>query len=270
MIAALLQWMDIEQLFAVLVDSHQGHENVDLPMARPPAIPDQILLKKFVPAELYREAMQAGWMGVHALSFALRHRATQLQQIFHLSYQDVEPDLRQCLLESWQRARGQDVLPLFGFSPLGIYASSRRVGLCRAFDALSLAFCGQATSEIFCEPHAAEAFWLSIAGETQQAIMFRYYADLKNFSLYGEADLETMLGTFWKRYRIHSTEDLAQAMDYFGVRDVQELRDAGAADLRRKFLQLSLVHHPDRGGDDQNFVILQTHYQRLKHYLEAG
>jgi len=270
MLAALLQWMDTEQLFAVLLEQDHGSEDDSLPMARPPAVPDPSLLKKLVPADLYREAMQSGWMGMHALSFALRHRVTQLQLLFHLPYENVELALRQCLLESWQRRHGSEFLPIFGFSPLGIHSSWRRQGLCRAFDAFSIASCTHEAAPIFCAAHAAEDLSAHASGGSQQALMFRYYADLKNFSLYGEADLERMMGAFWKRYRVYSSDDLAQAMEYFGLRDGSELRNHGPGELRRKFLQLSLIHHPDRGGEGKDFIILQTHYHRLKHYLEAG
>jgi hypothetical protein len=269
MLTALLQWMDPEQLFAVLREQEAPNLEKAVPMARPPAIPDPILLKRLVPAELYRDAMQAGWMGMHALSFALRYRVTELQLIFHPTYDGVDKGLRQCLLESWQRLHGTTILPIFGFSPLGIHVTARPIGLCRAFDAISLWSCAQSTLDTFCETHAAEAFWIPSAAASQQAIMFRYYADLQNFTLYGEEDLKHMMGAFWKRYRAYTAEDLGLALEYFGLRDAQELRESGSAQLRQKFLQLSLIHHPDRGGEEKNFVLLQTHYQRLKIYLDA-
>jgi hypothetical protein len=270
MLAALLQWMDTEQLFAVLLEQDHACAPEPLPMARPPAVPDPSLLKKLVPEDLYRQAMQSGWIGMHALSFALRHRVTQLQLIFHLPYENVDLALRQCLLESWQRRHGSELLPIFGFSPLGVHSSRHRQGLCRAFDAFSIASCTEDSAPIFCTAHAAEDLSGHPAGGSQQALMFRYYADLKNFSQYGEVDLDRMIGAFWQRYRVYSADDLAEAMEYFGLRDAGELRKYGPTELRRKFLQLSLIHHPDRGGEDQAFVILQTHYHRLKHYLEVG
>jgi hypothetical protein len=269
MLTALLQWMDPEQLFAILRDGQPAGEPADLPMARPPALPDSILLKQLLPRELYRDLMQQGWMGMHALSFVLRHRVTELQLLFHLPYPDADVGLRQCLLESWQRLHGTELLPIFGFSPLGIHISKRAAGTCRAFDAYSIWSCAQPARPIFCESHAGEAFWIPSETASQQAVMFRYYADLKNFSLYGEDDLQRMLGAFWKRLRAFTAEDLDEALHYFGWQDARQLRDSGSDDLRRKFLQLSLIHHPDRGGDAGNFVLLQTHYQRLKQYLEA-
>jgi hypothetical protein len=269
MLTALLQWMDPDQLFAVLLDHKAAAPPNDLPLARPPAIPDQVLLKKLIPADLYRDAMQTGWMGMHALCFALRYRVTELQLLFHLNYPEVDQALRQELLESWQRMQGQDCLPIFGFSPLGIHVSARPRGICRAFDAISIWSCAAATDSIFCEAHAAEAFWIPADTGTQQAIMFRYYADQKNFSLYGEADLEQMMDAFWKRYQSYATEDMGEALEHFSLQDAQDLRAFGTAELRRRFLQLSMIHHPDRGGAEENFVRLQRHYQRLKLYLEA-
>lgn len=269
MLTALLRWMDPDQLFAVLLDQKPELPGSNLPLARPPAITDQVLLKKLIPADLYRDAMQAGWMGMHALSFALRYRVTELQLLFHLNYADVDHGLRQGLLESWERLQGRDDLPIFGFSPLGIHVSARPRGVCRAFDAISLWSCKEAAEDIFCEAHAAEAFWIPAAAASQQAIMFRYYADLQNFSLYGEADLEKMMGAFWKRYEAYAAEDMGAALECFSLTDAQDLRALGATELRRKFLQLSMIHHPDRGGAEDNFVRLQRHYQRLKLYLEA-
>lgn len=269
MLTALLRWMEPDQLFAVLLDQKPEGPGSDLPLARPPAIPDQVLLKQLIPADLYRDAMQAGWMGMHALSFALRYRVTELQLLFHLNYATVDHALREGLLDSWQRSQGLASLPIFGFSPLGIHVSARPRGICRAFDAISLWSCGASTDDIFCEAHTAEAFWIPAAAASQQAIMFRYYADLQNFALYGEADLEQMMGAFWKRYEAYAAEDIGAALEFFGLQDAQDLRAVGVTELRRKFLQLSLLHHPDRGGAAENFVRLQRHYQRLKLYLEA-
>lgn len=267
MLNELLHWIETEALFACLLQQPMtGHETTGLMLQRPTAIQDQKLLRQLLPTELYEAAMRAGWMGMHALSFALRHRVTELQLVFHGSAPGVDATRQEILRTSWDDPLSW---PLFGFSPLGIHVSRRRRGLCRAYDAMNLLACEAETSDIFCPQHEVEDFWKSDRG-SQQSIMYRYFALLENFQLYDEDDLQNMVNDFWQRYPIQNEARLAEALRFFGAGSTGDLRIWGVEGLRKKFLQLSLAHHPDRGGEAAVFVLLQEHYQRLKLCLGEG
>ncbi len=287
MLEGILKVLDAEQLWNCLIEELLSPSLLASPESsirdlvqgqtpRPPVMPDVVLLKKLVPPELYRQAMQGGWMGMHALSFALRHRVTQLQMIFHSAARQnsvaVDPGLRDHLKEMWRQMGFQAVWPVFGFSAIGVHAGLRADSCCRAYDAFAIAACAAETSELFCSAHASEAYWEIEKPTSNQAVMFAFYAQLNNFTLYEESDLDRMTKDFWssvQRFRTTAHGSLKEALQQFGWADEQELGRSDMTELRRRFLQLSLQHHPDRGGQDQAFILLQTHYRQLKSYLES-
>src|SRR6478735_8569362 len=115
MLTELLQWIDEAQVFACLLDYFPGDAagvaagtQAVQTRSRPPVITDQILLKRLVPPHLYREAMSSRWMGVHALSFALRHRVTKLQELFHQAEGPIA--------DAWRSLHGSTDWPILGFS----------------------------------------------------------------------------------------------------------------------------------------------------------
>jgi len=287
MLEGILKVLDAEQLWICLIEEllsprllmSPKPSIMDLVQSKtstPPVVPDIVLLKKLVPAELYKQAMQSGWMGLHALSFALRHRVTQLQMIFHSAARQssvtVDPVLRDHLKELWRQMGFQEVWPVFGFSAIGVHAGLRLDICCRAYDAFTIPECAVETTELFCTAHTWEAYWQIEKPTSNQAVMFAFYSQLNNFTLYEESDLDLMTKDFWssmQRFQPTPHGSLQEALQQFGWTDKQQLGRSDITELRRRFLQLSLQHHPDRGGQDQAFILLQTHYRQLKSYLES-
>ncbi len=294
MLSGILSVLETEQLFVTLVHWFFSQQNsaaltpAESPLLPhtelwyPPALADQTLLKQLIPSELYREAMQSGVTGIHALSFALRLRVTHLQLMFHAASLapvefgfgtvSLDQELKLHLIEMWQDLFQSESWPLFGFSAVGVHMGLRPKGICRAFDAHSLMHCNKAAQPLFCEHHQQEAFWVSTRLCSKQAIMFEYYALPENFRLYDEQELNRMSQDFWikmQRYRATQTLTLQAALQQFELENEGDLRHCGLPELRRRFLRLTLEHHPDRGGDPSSFIRLQSHYRQLKSFLDG-
>jgi len=69
----------------------------------------------------------------------------------------------------------------------------------------------------------------------------RYYTDLSHFRTTRE-EIEQMLAAFWRRF--DGTAAREEALAVLGLSP-----DVDAATVRRRYRQLALAHHPDRGGD---------------------
>lgn len=69
-----------------------------------------------------------------------------------------------------------------------------------------------------------------------------YYLDPQHLEHTTRADVESMLGRFWTR--LHADENRQQAL---AILDLREPVDFPA--IRRRYRQLVMEHHPDRGGD---------------------
>jgi hypothetical protein len=73
-----------------------------------------------------------------------------------------------------------------------------------------------------------------------------YYLDLDNLSQTTGEDVEELLRTFWKRYRVYGRKEEALAVLGLGPK-------ATGLEIRRRYRELSRVHHPDAGGDPEAF-----------------
>lgn len=77
-----------------------------------------------------------------------------------------------------------------------------------------------------------------------------FYLDLANLEDTSLADVEDLLGQFWTRY--FANEKRAQALQALGLAD-----SADSAEIENRFRALAMQHHPDRGGDAEEFQTLQ-------------
>lgn len=69
-----------------------------------------------------------------------------------------------------------------------------------------------------------------------------YYLDLDNLEATGKEEVEELLAAFWLRYASHDEREAA----------LKVLGLDGTADfpaIRRRYRELAMRHHPDRGGD---------------------
>jgi len=77
-----------------------------------------------------------------------------------------------------------------------------------------------------------------------------YYLDWRNLEDTSAEDVERLLGRFWTRY--YANERRADALAVLGLQDPVD-QDT----VVRRYRQLAMTWHPDRGGDTMRFQQLQ-------------
>lgn len=87
----------------------------------------------------------------------------------------------------------------------------------------------------------------------------RYYLDLSHLEDTDAAEVQRLLGTFWRRLR--GGEEQAAALQLFGLTAEQA---AMPGVLKRRFRQLVSEHHPDRGGDTARLQAI-NHAREILH-----
>lgn len=80
--------------------------------------------------------------------------------------------------------------------------------------------------------------------------MREFYLDLANLADTTAEDLERMLGAFWVSYYAGSRRSEALAALGLGA-------DADLETAQRRYRELAMSHHPDRGGDATRFQVIQ-------------
>ncbi len=84
-----------------------------------------------------------------------------------------------------------------------------------------------------------------------------YYGDLRQLATVTEADVRELLLAFWR--------DFAQSSQRRDALQVLGLEaDADAATVRRRYRELAMRHHPDRGGDKEKLQELNAAIKVLR------
>ncbi len=78
-----------------------------------------------------------------------------------------------------------------------------------------------------------------------------YYLDLKHLQETGAADVESMLAAFWTRLSRDNRRE--EALAILGLTD--PVADAA---IRRRYRELVMTHHPDRGGDKDRLQLINA------------
>ncbi|OOZ38653.1 hypothetical protein BOW53_14765 [Solemya pervernicosa gill symbiont] len=86
-----------------------------------------------------------------------------------------------------------------------------------------------------------------------------YYLDLQNFEASTE-EIDALIEGFWCRYA--AIDRRAEALAVLGL-EIDAERDA----IKRRYRQLAMQHHPDRGGDKAQLQMINAAMALLK---EAG
>ncbi|UXB10535.1 molecular chaperone [Aeromonas dhakensis] len=81
-----------------------------------------------------------------------------------------------------------------------------------------------------------------------------YYLDWQVFWQTDREEVEALLGSFWR-----ACEHRAEALTLFALP-----AGAGPDAIRRRWRELALQHHPDRGGDADTFIRLRWAWEHLK------
>lgn len=77
-----------------------------------------------------------------------------------------------------------------------------------------------------------------------------YYSDLDNLKQISADDVEQLLGAFWVRY--YANEQRTEALTVLGLCDPVEMDI-----ITKRYRELAMEHHPDRGGKHGQFQKLQ-------------
>lgn len=78
-----------------------------------------------------------------------------------------------------------------------------------------------------------------------------YYLDLANLDETGEAEVEALLTQFWLRYAANDAR--AEALAVLELQDPVE-----PAEIKLRYRQLAMQHHPDRGGDKEQLQAINA------------
>ena len=162
-----------------------------------------------------------------------------------------------------------DLLPLIGFSALGLHIKRQKYGRCRAFDRDLIATCRQEVEGTLCAHHSSEAWWLNSSSDNRstQAVMYQFYADPENFYCYSKRELEEINQKFWNKirsYREVNEDDIKRSLKVFGLLNQEDVLKLGVVGFRKLFLKKSLECHPDLGGTPDKFISLKKSFEVLK------
>ncbi|WP_053980312.1 DNA-J related domain-containing protein [Marinagarivorans algicola] len=84
-----------------------------------------------------------------------------------------------------------------------------------------------------------------------------FYGDLSVLEKATQASVYRLLAGFWRRYEAFVAADSAYAV--LGVEP-----DARWEVIQRAYRQLAAKHHPDKGGDPEQFLLVKAAYDQLK------
>jgi len=92
-------------------------------------------------------------------------------------------------------------------------------------------------------PHPGPGRRAMVAPEPLRA----YYLDPDELASTGAAEVDALLAAFWRRYHAHARKDWA-------LRELALDADAPREAIRKRYRELAMEHHPDRGGDAERFA----------------
>jgi len=90
-----------------------------------------------------------------------------------------------------------------------------------------------------------------------------YYLDWDNFQSTRESDVQDLLNDFW-HYYLSPDKNVSQAQRKQALRTLGFTEAPTSEQLKRTFRQMSFVHHPDKGGDNDVFLSIKRAYKILK------
>ena len=79
----------------------------------------------------------------------------------------------------------------------------------------------------------------------------RYYLDLSHLYQTGSAEVESLLNAFWQR--MAQTDQREEALQVLGL-----AAPVDDASIRRRYRELVMRHHPDRGGETARLQLLNA------------
>ena len=101
---------------------------------------------------------------------------------------------------------------------------------------------------------------LSSDSQTDLAELAAYYLDWQQLEAATRESVEQLLQSFWKRYV--EQDDLQLALEVLGVSDNDTYQH-----IRQRYRQLAMQHHPDRGGNQQDFQRIQQAFALIRQHF---
>ncbi|MFM2476773.1 DNA-J related domain-containing protein [Celerinatantimonas sp. MCCC 1A17872] len=91
---------------------------------------------------------------------------------------------------------------------------------------------------------------------TKHDALRAYYLDWQQLKQTQIADVEKLLNDFWNGFNANHADALT----------ILQLPDgANQSQIKQRYKEMALKHHPDRGGDAKQFEKITQAYQQLKH-----
>lgn len=87
--------------------------------------------------------------------------------------------------------------------------------------------------------------------------MRAYYGDLANLTDTTAEDVASLLGAFWTRYLAFNQRE--EALAVLGLPPT-----AGLDEAQRRYRELAMAHHPDRGGERERFEAIEQAIRLLR------
>jgi hypothetical protein len=106
-----------------------------------------------------------------------------------------------------------------------------------------------------------EAFGMELS--QPKDVMADYYLDWSNYDAVELSELQNMMQQFWSRFS--DSDQLSQAYETLEI-DANDQQGITPKLIKKQFKKLSLTHHPDKGGDQTQFVAVQRAYQTAMGY----
>lgn len=126
-----------------------------------------------------------------------------------------------------------------------------------------------------CQLNTDASFWIGHIKEPGlHQHLVRYAVMYFDSSFPIQDPFQSFLRDFMNRHRVHRPPEsvqvsLAESARLFGV-TVDALKKMDCRNLTRQYRKLALKHHPDKGGDPENFVRLTAAYQKLMKRKAGG
>jgi len=83
-----------------------------------------------------------------------------------------------------------------------------------------------------------------------------YYLDWNEFLKSDQESVDTLLDSFWQRY--YKIDEAEHALATLGLKEGTDTNS-----IRRRYQQLASQHHPDKGGDPEQFIKIREAYEVL-------
>lgn len=110
--------------------------------------------------------------------------------------------------------------------------------------------------EISIEP-ALESGQQTVSTETSESSLKAYYLDWLHYTEATGESVDKLLDSFWQRY--FNQDQYIQALMELQLPETASLEEA-----QKQYRRLANIHHPDRGGDAEEFVKIQKAWEIIK------